>query len=95
MKARHSNFTCTENNCDRPVHARNVCNKHYIATYKNRSLCLMSDCKAQQHANAMCKRHNDMIVSHQDFPNNPEVMAARKSYFDGLWEFTKKELKLA
>lgn len=74
---------CTIENCDKPVQAKKLCNKHYLA---QRPECTIEGCTRGQAAKTYCKGHYENLR----LRGNP-IPAPRPTIEERFFAFVKKD----
>jgi hypothetical protein len=77
---------CAESDCNRKMHAKNLCHVHYIKDkQKNSPLCSNPDCKKPSRSRGMCTSHYEKQL---------RMQSQEEINYDDFWEFVKKQLKI-
>jgi hypothetical protein len=77
---------CSSDECERPTHARGMCNFHYVQFKKTIAPeCSAENCQKPSRARGLCHKHYDR-----------ELRAEAKDDidYDDFWEFVKFKLKI-
>lgn len=73
--------------CEKPVHAKGLCNFHYIAIKQlTAPQCSEAECDRPSRARGMCHKHYDRVLRSESLDDID---------YEDFWRFVKKELKIA
>jgi hypothetical protein len=88
-----------ESPCEKGAAKRGYCNAHYMKHYGavrlNNKPCTVEGCLRPHRARGFCANHYDQMYQKNREAVVDEDSHQTKEYYDGLWEFVKKELRLA
>jgi hypothetical protein len=77
---------CSQQECERPTHAKGLCNFHYVE-YRKAVVpeCATEDCKRPSRSRGLCSTHYDQVLRAEE---------QEEIDYDDFWEFVKKQLKI-